>query len=299
MPFILILMMSVVAFGSDYLKTDSLTQFSCRTKTSDQKYHFYFAPFKGVEPQRLNSPFVCHNQAQYGESDDALFPRLEQIEGAIKAWPENNILFYDNNSNGNRDVDDAIIEFARKYGAQMPSRLSFFSPLTLPGDHLQHETAGSTKRSSFFTMNPFIDQLTSRSYCPNQTNYDSSNPLFRAIGEVVAVPTEGLYVGERAPETIIDSDGYTTVSKSDFILIRENDLKAVWFYMKDGVLTAPTENNVQTVTTYFYYPINKSQPFVKHANQKTYRVRSPQEMNMELPTSFPTHDRKIACIPKF
>jgi hypothetical protein len=95
----------------------------------------------------------------------------------------------------------------------------------------------------------------------------------------------------------------------DYLLIRETDLKSVWFYVKNGVLTKPTEENVANVTTYFYHPLNKATPFIKSSSQQLYRVKSAQELasggvsGSATTTSgsagmFPPHDKKIGCIPK-
>ncbi len=80
--------------------------------------------------------------------------------------------------------------------------------------------------------------------------------------------------------------------------------------MKNGVATKPTEDDVAFQAIFFHYPLNKENPFVKGPNQKTYRVRSSQEVG-PLTTlqayigeagemiSYPSHDRKLGCVPKF
>jgi hypothetical protein len=149
-------------------------------------------------------------------------------------------------------------------------------------------------------MAPWIDSATFKSYCLTSTHYNGTNPLFKAFRDIIGVDTEGLYVGEKAAETVTTPTGVTSGLK-DWILIRETDVKAVWFYLNNGVLTAPTDNNVKDVSVYFYYPLNKASPFVKTSTQRMYKVKWAYELNgaSTIPTSLPPHDRKIGCIPKF
>jgi hypothetical protein len=121
---------------------------------------------------------------------------------------------------------------------------------------------------------------------------------------------EGIYVGVKAPETVFDRDGNPLQAPDDFLMIRETDLKQVWFYMKNGVPTVPTDSIVSSVPVFFYYPLNKSYPFIKASTQKIYQVKGADELNNAtvapggsnasgISTNYPPHDRKIGCIPKF
>lgn len=268
------------------VQTGSLTQFSCLSKPMQKKYHFYFAPYLVPNPQAHSSPFVCHDVVTYGPVDDALFPRFEEIQGAIGIWPNTSPLFYDNDANGYMDVHDAIRKQVKRFGSTIPMGTEFFTYFTLPGNELNYAQSGAAKGSSTYVMKPFIDQNTFYSYCPNETHYNSSTPLFRALKEVLSVETEGLY----AAVEISDAQ--------DVVLLNEKDIKTVWFYLKDGHYKVPNDSNVSRQTIYFYYPLDKVNPYVKKPNQKIYQVKSAEEIGMSTGTTYPSHDRKIACIPK-
>lgn len=268
------------------VQTSSFNQFSCISKQLQKKYHFYYAPYLVPTPQGAGSTFVCHDVTKYGERDDALFPRLEDVQGAIGMWPNTSPHFYDNNGNGYLDVHDAIRQQTKRFGGTIPMSTEFFTYFTLPGNETTYQQSGAQKASHGFVMKPFIDQATYNSYCLNESHYNSSTPLFQGIGEVLRVPTEGLYVAAEISDA------------SDFILLKESDIKSVWFYVKDGHIKVPNDSNIARQTVYFYYPLDKVNPYVKKPNQKIYQVKSAEEVGMSTGNSYPSHDRKIACIPK-
>lgn len=268
------------------VQTGSLTQFSCVSKPLQKKFHFYFAPYLVPGPQGAGSPFVCHDAIRFGEKDDATFPRLEEVPVAFGMWPNTSPHFYDNNGNGYLDIHDAIRQQTKRFGGSIPMSTELFSYFNLPGDEANYNQSGASKASRGYVMKPFIDQSTFNSYCPGDEHYNSSIPLFRALGEVLKVPTEGLYVGAEISDA------------SDYLLLKESDIKAVWFYVKDGYIKVPNDSNVSRQTIYFYYPLDKVNPYVKKPTQKIYQVKSAEEIGMSTGNTYPSHDRKIACIPK-
>jgi hypothetical protein len=114
-------------------------------------------------------------------------------------------------------------------------------------------------------------------------------------------------MGFKSAETVKDADGNLKPGAEDMIYIRETDLKKVWFYLKSNVPTLPTDDNVANVAIYFYYPLNFTSPYVKSSTQRIYRVVGPKDLGQPnsgstsggTSTSYPPHDRKIGCIPKF
>lgn len=311
------------------LKNAPITQYSCihRPPSEDDvtgeiyydaafRVHFYFLPRIPPNPIPAGSDIVCHDfmNPLYGLIDDILFPRLEQIPGIFNLWDTTDPRFYDNNGNGNDDVNDIIIQKAKNFGASnIPASTRFFEKFPVMSTVEETEEAGgnaSVAQSMGYYMAPWIDQTTFRSYCLNSTHYNSSNPLFKAMRDVIGVDMEGIYVGAKAPETVFDRDGVPMAAPDDFILIRETDLKAVWFYMKNGVPTVPTDAIVSTVPVFFYYPLNKTSPYVRSSTQRIYQVKGAVELNNDTvegggnnssgsSTNYPPHDRKIGCIPKF
>ena len=311
------------------LKNAAITQYTCihRPPSEDQatgdiyydatfRVHFYFLPRVPPDPIPAGSDIVCHNfmDPLYGAVDDILFPRLEQIPGTFNLWDNTDPRFFDNNGNANDDVNDIIIQKAKNFGASnIPLSTKFFQKFPVMNPASQTQQAGgnaSIAASMGYYMSPWIDQTSFRSYCLNSTHYNSSNPLFKAMRDVIQVDMEGIYVGVKPPETVFDRDGNPLQTPDDFILIRETDLKKVWFYMKNGVPTVPTDSIVASVPVFFYYPMNILSPYVKASTQKIYQVKGAVELNNEtvseggsnstgISSNYPPHDRKIGCIPKF
>jgi hypothetical protein len=310
------------------LKNAPVSQYSCiqRSLSQDEdtgdvyydaafRMHFYFLPRNPPSPIAAGSSMICHDWLNplYGMIDYVLYPRLELKPGVFNLWDVTDPRFYDNNGNGNDDVNDIIIQLAKNFGSStIPPSTRFFERFPMLTTSSENQEAGnnsSTEQSLGHYMAPWID-ATFRSYCLTSTHYNSSNPLFRAIGDVVGVDMEGIYIGVKAPETIFDRDNNPLQAPGDFLLVRETDLKRVWFYMKNNLPTMPTDAIVSSVPVYFYYPFNFESPYIKSSSQRIYQVRGASELGQGnvsqtstnqsgSSTSYPPHDRKIGCIPKF
>ncbi len=335
----------IIKFSSDIvtnilgpLKNIPVSQYTCMVRdfstdetTGDIFYenayrlHFYFIP--RVPPKPIpagNSNFICHDifNSLYGFIDQELYPRFEQLAGVFNLWDTTDPRFYDNNGNGAIDVNESIVQKTRNFGGTIPANSTFFQPFIWPGSPTIESQSGNNTSSAQplgYYMAPWIDQTTYKSYCLTSVQYNSANPLFNAMRDILGVDTEGLYIGVKAPETVRDASGNIKSGFSDYILVRETDLKAVWFYLKNGVPTVPTDTTVTNNAIYFYYPLNKASPFVKTSTQRVFRVYSTQELNASsgttsgtsrtlgtggstssgAATAYPSHDRKIGCVPKF
>lgn len=283
----------------------------------DQAYrlHFYFIPRMPPDPLPAGTNNIfCHDifNPRFGLIDSVEAPRLELRPGVFNLWDTMDPRFFDNNGNGNMDVNDVIVQRTRNFGGSIGANSNFFLPFRWFGAPQLNAQAGNSNSNNQtqpigYFMAPWIDQQTFKSYCPTSTQYNSNIPVFQAMRDLIGVDTEGLYVGEKAPETIF-VNGQATTGMRDYILIRESDLKDVWFYLKNGVPTAPTDDNVANVAVFFYYPLNRQAPFVKSSSQRIFRVRGASELsgantNASVTsggsTTFPPHDRKIGCVPKF
>lgn len=282
------------------LKQRAASQYSCITLSSNTKSHFYFNPVTPPSPVLAGTDLACHDIAQYGERDNEMFPRLETITNAVPLWNQNNYLFYDNNGDGVLDVNELFMKKVKDNGGVTKGAIRLFGVLSSAGTRDANVAAGNDSYSRLgFAMSYWVDKNTFNSFCPNETHYASGKPQFKAVKEILGTSTEGIYIADRSENSV-----------KDYLFVREADLKSVWFYMKNGVATKPTEDIVQFQTIYFYHPFNKENPYVKGPNQKIFRVRSAQELTGDLTTlqafmsetgemiSYPSHDRKIACIPK-
>ncbi len=278
------------------------------------RLHFYFLPSAPPSPISSGTAgLICYDALNpaYNKFDDSEeYPRLELRPGVFSLWDKNDARFYDNNANTYLDINDVIVQKTKNFGATIPANTNFFAKFSWPGSPTVSTEAGNstaTNQSIGYYMAPWIDTSTFKSYCLGSTHYNSSNALFKAMRDVIGVDTEGLYVGEKAAESLTTTSGTVTIPK-DYILIRETDLKQVWFYMKAGVPTAPTDANVADVAVYFYYPLNKDAPYVRSSSQRIYRVKSAVDLSSTATssaatstgaaTTVPPHDRKIGCIPK-
>lgn len=311
------------------LKNVAVSQYSCVVRElaisgpdiySSQAYrvHFYFIPSLLPTPLGVrNAPIVCHDIFAYGSLDDAQaqYPRLETLPGVFNLWDKMDPRFYDNDQNGATDVNEIIIQKTRNFGGTIAAGTTFFTEFKMsPGPVVTTTTGSGTSTTSNTPvsyghfMNPWIDTSNYKAYCPNTAHYAGTVPLFRALGEVINVSTEGLYVAEKAAETITDINGVERLGDVDRIFIRETDLKQVWFYLKNNVPTAPDDTTVVNNTIFFYYPLNKTSPFVRSSSQRVYRLKSAAEINNGTATDgsstsggtkYPPHDKRIGCIPKF
>lgn len=329
----------IIKFSSDTnisilgpLKNVPVSQYSCMVRELSEdnlgdiyfdyayRLHYYFIPRLPPAPiPGGNASMICHDifNPLYGKVDQETYPRFERLPGIFNLWDTTDPRFYDNNGNGQLDVNEVIVQKTRNFGGTVPTGAEFFKTFQWQTGPIFEEQGTGTNQQTASTlgyfMAPWIDQTTYLSYCLNSSHYNSNNPLFKAMRDIIGVDTEGLYVGVKAPETVTDAQGNITTGFQDLILIRETDLKAVWFYLKSGVPTAPTDTSVVNEAVYFYYPLNKTSPYVRTSTQRIYRVYSAQELNAmssggpssggSTPTggstSYPPHDRKIGCVPKF
>lgn len=314
------------------LKNAPISQFTCMIRDysedgdgtiyfdSAYRLHYYFLPRIPPKPVPAgNANIVCHdifNTALYGTIDDELYPRLETVPGQYNLWDLTDPRFYDNDGEGRLDINQAIVQKTKIYGATIPADAKFFQQFPPQPEKCAFQLKleqNQVCQPLGYIMAPWTDQTTFKSYCLNSSHYNSNNPLFRALGEYIQVDTEGLYVGEKSAEAVTDSEGNVRPGTPDYILIRESEIKSVWFYLKNGVPTQPTDDNVGNNAVYFYYPINKASPFVRTSTQRIYRVRWGYELGQNSSgssssstnnstggtTQLPPHDRKIGCVPKF
>lgn len=247
----------------DVVSTDNIVKVDVSALNFDKVYVFNLK-------ETVSKATSDHAQLlKYNPQIPNQFPLQTRVNDSYSVWPTTNPLFYDNDGNGYLDVHDAIRQQVRRFGGSIPMGSQIFAHFPLTGD--------------FFTMFPFIDQTTNYSYCPDESHYNSNVPLFLALHEVVGHPTQGLY-------------GATDESGNK-IYLSESDIKPVWFYLKNGQPKVPNDETVSRVTVNFYYPLDKVDPYTKKPNQKMFKVLSAQELGMNTNSS-PTHDRKLACIPK-
>ncbi len=185
----------------------------------------------------------------------------------------------------------------RDLGFSDSSNPEVFFPLEYyngpPISDSEGETSTPQKKKLGYYMLPFIDKDTYKAYCPTADHYNSSNPLFQAMREIVGVDTEGLYIAKQN-------------NVCDIMLIRETQLKKIWFYIENNQHIEPNAQTVQGKQIQFYWPPDENSPYVKKSHQRVYTVKLPTdnlcgESNVqdaaEQQGYYPAHDKRIGCVP--
>lgn len=268
--------------------------------------HFYFVAGLPPTPVPAGTPSIfCHDifNPAYGPVDSAFYPRLKEKAGVFNLWDLTDPRFA-NGSDGRMVANASIIKKAKTYGSTIPANSNFFQEFKWQtGPQFETEGSGNSNAEApilGYFMAPWINEQTNVSFCLNSTHYNGDVPLYRAIGEVVGANTEGIYIAEKEPASMQGSDGQYYQEEKDFILIRETDLKAVWFEIVNSVPRKPTSENVANKAIYLYYPFNKDTPYDRTTEQRLYRVKSTLELSGGTPNGSPIpHDKKMGCVPKF
>lgn len=285
------------------------------------RLHFYFIEEFRPDPisQSVGNLF-CHDIFYYGPIDSELYPRLEETPNSITLWSNDDPRFYDMTggengaSNGVVDVNDIILQNLSDLGVTLTGELNVFYPFYWPGAPELESEAGGNKADTplGFYMVPWIDKSTFKSYCPTEAHYYSTNNIFKAMRDIIGVGTEALYIAKKEAKSILNEDGEYGMAPADYILIRESDVKNIWFYIENGQAYAPTQENISKKKIQFYWPADTSSPFVKKSHQRIYTIKGADELQNgsennnnnggangdgSSNTSYPPHDKRIGCIP--
>lgn len=270
---------------------------------SASRLYFYFNPETRPDPLTAAFPNIfCHDK---GLSNAPINdPLLEQTPNALTLWDALDPRFFDTDGNGVRQVYDLILQSLNDQGVQLDQAPEIFYKFqwavgldvsTADGDSSGTTTVNPENADLGFYMTPWTDQQTFKSYCPKQSHYNSNNQLFAALKEIVGVDTEGIYIAEQE-------------SGSSLLLVRESDVKPIWFYKVNNIEIEPNENTIKGKKIQFYWPADPNSPYIKKSHQTTYTVKRASEIgeavsqdsqnNDGVPSQIPTHDKRIGCIPK-
>lgn len=276
--------------------------------TDINRFHFFFNSATRPEPlkQSTTQTVYCHDIERFNAP--VASPLLEETTGAYTVWDSNDPRFFDLNGDpGNTiDINEIILQKIELQGATLSSAPNLFVPLSWPSGIDDGDSTGGDNNTVTinvltkelgYVMNPFLDEENGfKSYCPKETMYyNSSNPLFNALRDLVG-DTEALYAGKQ--QNVLD-----------YILVRESILKDIWFYEEGGQKIKPTDTTIQGKTIQFYWPADPSSPYIKKTHQRVYTLTSADELSGNntvstgstnsnaVRTNYPTHDKRIACIP--
>jgi len=266
------------------------------------RYHFYLPADSPIVPLApgIHNTIFCHDYIKEQDTNDkANYTRLEYIPDQFALWDTLDPRFVQSGSN--LTVDFLIQEKIEQLGVSNPPLKTYFSALNGCSSPDQ-SGSGCINQILGMAMSPFVDSK-GKSFCPGSDEYLGSNIEMRALGEIIGVPTEGVYYAEGPREIQTLPDGTQQELSNDVIMVRENILKKIWFHLgQNGVPVTPTEQT-ESQATYFYWPADFASPYVhKKGYQKLYTVKRMDELlndgrTNEIPTSLKPHDRKAACVP--
>jgi hypothetical protein len=268
------------------------------------RLYFYFT--NETRPDPLSAEFAnifCHDRILFGNTPIS-DPLLEETPGALHLWSLNDPRFFDTDGNREPQINDLILQSVTNQGVTLSSAPNLFYKFqwsigpkidSASQDGNGNTTGQADNADLGWYMTPWMDNSTFKSYCPTQSHYFSSNPVFIALREYVGIDTEGLYIAQEE-------------SKEALLLVRESDVKPIWFYKENGQNIEPDENSIVGKKIQFYWPPDPASPFIKKSQQRVFTVKRASEIgdgvsqdaqnNQGVPTQVPAHDKRIGCIPK-
>jgi len=303
------------------IKIMPVSQYTCLTKlasipnpniptqvisTNVVRNHFYFASNNNpISIPPGNNFYVCHDQIN-GTFDNILFPRLELRPNHMAVWDQSDPRFVASTVTPTAPViNDVIME---KYNALVAGKAAPLTKLDI-FQSLQSLSSPIAKGSSRlgYYMIPFQNSQSFDAFCLTSQNYnDPSQPLHQAIGQYIGVDTEAVYIAQREPLYFPDDQGNPAAAPADFLFINETLLKQIWFYTENGLYYIPNDITVKSKTINFYWPPDPINPLIKKSTQRTFTVRSGDEINAINGGAAPplntatavASDKRLGCIPK-
>jgi hypothetical protein len=234
---------------------------------------------------------------------------LKLIPQHFSVWDINDPRFADTDGNGKEDINDILQRrLFNEYGVNTP--LKIFGVLNWP-NVIPFPTGGSSSSSSGtapkmgYFMQPWVNSQTGTGFCPTQAHYNGSDPVFRVMKEHIGVDTEGMFLSEREPLVIANSDGTLASAPPDVMIIRENLLKKIWFYFENGRHFVPDDFSAANKTIMFYWPPDLQNPYTRKSTQFIYTIRSPETIGQAAgggsgsgpATSVKPPDKRFGCVP--
>ena len=308
------------------LKITPINQYACITRVGESDpntrsnyfnlkatNHYYYDPRQKPPVGPPNAFVYCYDRDQYGPIDRINIPRLELVPKAFSLWDQTDVRFSDTNGDGQMDINTLIdTEMLLKWGVTV--KTNYFVPFkwpTSPAIATEGEAAGAAPVATLgYIMRVFIDPYTGVGKCPTQADYFGYDITFQALRGVVGVDTEALYIGAREKEVLTNPDGTTTEIPPDIILIKESELKRIWFYYENNLPTKPDEVTSGQMTIHFYYPPAPGyyDPYVQKSYQSLYTIRDRSALGASTTNeaaggetgtvqALPSYDKRFGCVP--
>lgn len=295
------------------LKIAPINQYSCMVyggkvdshgnviRTSYARLFYYFPSFETPAPLPSQggdnqSQVVCHDEQRYPGADSAQYERLELVPGLFNMWDKTDPRFVSRSEHAGKLLMNKVLEdrLADEYGIN--ATLNLFYSISYP-NRPSTSTSGSHIAQGF-SMVPFINNTTGRSFCPTSSDYSGPQPLLSLLGEYMD-DTEALYIAEKEPEILTDGTSYKTIYGTMFITESQIDGQA--FYIENGVKVLADKNSFHSRAIYYYWPVVSTMDPLIQGNRKLFTVRTPDTLNGTSPighsTIERTSDKRIACVP--
>lgn len=290
------------------LKIMPVSMYTCLTRSTSTvdgstfflewfRVHYLFA--SNANPPSLppgTMSTVCHDTTSFGNNDSPLTPRLELIPQHFAVWDESDPRFVDSDGDGRADIN-AQIEKLLLERANISRTLNSFVPLAWQNmPSISGFNESQTNPNLGFFMQPWIDAVSGKAFCPTQENYNGNDPIFNIMKEIVGVDTEALYLAESEPKD--KGDGSFI---KDVMMIRENILQKVWFYYENNQHFVPDDITKTSKTIMFYWPIDMNNPYVKKSDSIIYTIRHPLDIGSNVTSGLSSftkpNDKRFGCIP--
>lgn len=283
-------------------------------QVSFSRFHLFFNAETRPDPLRAETigSFFCHDlgpNAGNTPLPPTNSPLFEETTGAFTLWDRNDPRFFDRDESGELDINQILEREVSLQGSNIATpnifaELNWLSAFDdgdiAPGQTTTTNTVNIQNANLGFYMTPFFRTADEnfRSFCPKRSDFFGNVPLFTAMRETISTDTEALYVAKQ-------------VNACDFLLINESVVKRIWFYTENNRNIVPTDDTIQGRQVQFFWPADFESPFIKKGHQRTYTIRSTDEIagtcnqnNTTIPdtpeavrTSIPPHDKRIGCIP--
>ncbi|MBC7427558.1 MAG: hypothetical protein H7336_03035 [Bacteriovorax sp.] len=298
------------------LKVTPISQYTCMTyggkvdkvgkiiRTTFARIFYYFSSNETPPPipsagGTNDSLVVCHDEQLHPGADSAVYDRLELIPNAMAMWDKADTRFVTKAINGNKMTINKILEdrLSAEYNIT-GSTISLFTLISYPNRPTSTSTSTAVVPLGFM-MVPFTNPDTGKSYCPTATEFNGNQPLMNLLGEYMD-STEGLFLGEKEVETVLDGSSYKQLYGTMFV--RESTLLSYGFYIENGLKTKASAASMNTKTIYYYWPTSPTADPLTQGNRKLFTVRTYDTLNGNVPTGQQTTerttDKRIGCIPK-
>ncbi|MBC7537548.1 MAG: hypothetical protein H7281_01905 [Bacteriovorax sp.] len=296
------------------LKVTPINQYTCMTyggtvntagqilRTSYARVFYYFASNETPPPippagGSNQSQVVCHDEQLHPGNDSAEYPRLEMIPQALAMWDKADPRFVNLENTGLIINKTLTTRLYNEYHVTV-NLIDIFKLINYPN----RPTTTSTSTANIplgYMMVPFTDPKTGKTFCPTQTDFNSTDPLFSLLKEYMD-DTEGLFLAEKEAETIQDVSNFKTIYGTMFVT--ESTVKTYGFYIQNGLKIKADQSSMNTKTIYYYWPTSTTMDPMVAGNRKLFTVRSPNTLNGNIPTgqstTAVTTDKRIGCVPK-